>query len=342
MTTAYVTDTRYALHTLEGHPEHAGRLRAIWDRLEAAGVLADLMVLEPVMANQSQLEAVHQRHYLEVLGASRTGLMMLDTSDTYVLPISYDIARLAAGGVMRAVDAVLHGETDNGLAMVRPPGHHATPEWGMGFCLLNNIAIAARYAQRAFAIERVLIVDFDVHHGNGTQDTFYADPSVMYISTHQYPFYPGTGAKEETGIGSGLGTTLNLPLPPGVGDNDYTKIFAEIVTPAARRFAPELILVSAGFDAHWRDPLAQIRLSLTGYAHLTQALVELAATLCNGHIVFALEGGYDTDVLGNGALNLCWALLGKDAIADPLGDARRDGPAIAGLLRAVKDIHRLG
>ncbi|MBN1284481.1 MAG: histone deacetylase [Anaerolineae bacterium] len=342
MTTAYVTDPRYTEHTLEGHPENAGRLYAIWQRLEDAGVLDDLAALEPMMASYNQMEAVHQRRYLEMLEMSRSGLMFLDLSDTYVLPGSFDIARIAAGGVLRAVDAVLHSEADNGIAVIRPPGHHATPQWGMGFCLLNNIAIAAQYARRVFELERVMIFDYDVHHGNGTQDIFYDDPDVLFISVHQYPYYPGTGALDETGIGAGVGATINLPLRAGVGDVGYTKSFDEIVRPAARRFAPELLLVSVGFDAHWNDPLAGMQLTLTGYTHLARRLVEVADELCHGRIVFVLEGGYNLEVLSNGVLNVCYALLGKDKIDDPLGKPLRGEPPVDALLDKVKQLHRLG
>lgn len=341
MTTAYVTDVRYTEHTLEGHPENASRLYAIWDRLEATGILDDLTELEPVLANYNQLDAVHQRRYLEVLenSAQQSGLRLLDASDTYLLPESFYVARIAAGGLLRAVDAVLSGDADNGIAIIRPPGHHATPAWGMGFCLLNNVAIAARYAQRAFELERILIVDYDVHHGNGTQDTFYDDPDVLFVSTHQYPFYPGTGALNETGTGAH--TTLNIPLPAGIGDTGYATIYEQIVWPAARRFKPQLILVSMGFDAHWGDPLAGMQLSLHGYAHLTRQLIEMAKELCGGRIVFTLEGGYNLDVLSNGVLNVCYALLGKDQINDPLGMARQGDPPVDMLLGKIKQTHHL-
>jgi acetoin utilization deacetylase AcuC-like enzyme len=340
MTTAYVTHMRYLEHTLDEHPENAERLRAIWRRLEDAGVLGDLTALEPAPATQSQMEAIHQRRYLEMLASTRTATVMLDP-DTYALPVSYEVACLSAGGVVRAVDAVLRSEADNALALTRPPGHHARPGRGMGFCLLNNVAIAARYAQSAFGLERILIADYDVHHGNGTQEVFYADPEVLYISTHQYPFYPGTGALGDTGIGAGQGTTINLPLRTGVGDEGYARLYAEVVWPAARRFSPQLIIVSAGFDAHWAEPLAGMNLSLAGYAHLTSALVAMANELCGGRIVFALEGGYNHDVLGNATLNACHALLGRDQVIDPLGRAGREEPSVERLLEEAKRIHRL-
>jgi acetoin utilization deacetylase AcuC-like enzyme len=211
----------------------------------------------------------------------------------------------------------------------------------MGFCLLNNAAIAARYAQRVFGVGRVLIADYDVHHGNGTQDVFYADPTVLYISTHQYPLYPGTGAVQETGEGDGAGYTLNIPLPPGVGDQGYIRAIEEIVMPSARRFAPELVLVSAGFDAHWADPLANMRLTLTGFDHLSRALLRGAQEWCQGRIVFVMEGGYNLDVLGNAWANVARALLGDATAADPIGPASAREPSIDSLIERIKQIHKL-
>lgn len=341
MTTAYVTHSRYADHTLDGHPENADRLYAIWARLAEAGVLADLATLEPAAVGDAHVEAVHQRRYLDLLATRWDHPVMLD-HDTYMLPDSYEIARLAAGGAVRAVEAVVRGEADNALALVRPPGHHARPDRGMGFCLLNNVAVGARHAQRALGVERVLIVDYDVHHGNGTQEAFYTDPSVLYISTHQYPFYPGTGAVGEAGAGAGVGATINVPLRAGVGDEGYAQVFAEVVWPAAQRFAPHLILVSAGFDAHWADPLANMNLTLAGYAHLTRELVRMARALCAGRIVFVLEGGYNLTVLGDAVLNLCYALLGRDEIVDPMGQSRWQSASAEKVIQEVRQVHGLG
>jgi len=217
------------------------------------------------------------------------------------------------------------------------------PSHGMGFCLLGNIAIGARYAQRAHNVSRVLIVDFDVHHGNGTEAMFYDDDTVLFISTHQSPFYPGTGALKDTGVGKGEGYTINIPMSAGHGDTSYARVFEQVVWPAARRFQPEIILVSAGFDAHWTDPLAQMRLSLTGYAHLAQELMRIAQELCGGKIVFVLEGGYHLDALSHGVLNIAHTLLGDAAISDPLGapQSKRHEPDVEPLVEQLRLIHKL-
>jgi acetoin utilization deacetylase AcuC-like enzyme len=342
MTTAYVMDERFDIHTLHGHPEFAGRLAAIRQRFEEDHLTGHLLHLEPQAATHEDLLAIHIPRYLELL-AKTTGLTktIMWGADTYITPQSYDTARLAAGAVLRVVDSVMTGQANNGLAAVRPPGHHATASDAMGFCLLNNIAIAARYAQRVYGIERVLIVDYDVHHGNGTQDIFYADPTVFYISTHEWPLYPGTGSVRDIGVGEGTGCTLNVPLPAGVGDEGYSRVFAEVILPAIRRFAPQLILVSAGFDAHWDDPLAHMRLSLQGYDHLARLLLAEASSFCAGRIVFVLEGGYNLDALSHGWSNVARMLLGDTQMADPLGIERGVEPALDQLVDQIKHLHKL-
>jgi acetoin utilization deacetylase AcuC-like enzyme len=342
MTTALVTDSQYAVHTLDGHPEHAGRLAAVLTALDEAALTQRLLRLEPGPADDESLLAVHSAPYLARLQATaELKSVGMWGADTYITPRSYDIACLSVGGALRAVDAVMNGEADNAIAAIRPPGHHATLSNAMGFCLLNNAAIAARYAQRVHGVGRVLIADYDVHHGNGTQDVFYVDPTVLYISTHQYPLYPGTGAVQETGEGDGAGYTLNIPLPPGVGDEGYSRVFEEIVMPSARRFAPELVLVSAGFDAHWADPLANMRLTLPGFDHLSRALLGGAQEWCQGRIVFVMEGGYNLDVLGNAWANVGRALLGDPTAADPVGPAYGREPSIDSLIERIKQIHKL-
>lgn len=342
MTTVYVTHPRYPEHNLPGHPEHAGRIRSAWEKLEKAGLIEKMKPVEATPIDPHWILTVHSPKYLEVLEwiDKQEGLVHFD-ADTYALPISPYIARLSAGGVVCAVDEVMKGHASNGLAVVRPPGHHALIGRGMGFCILGNVAIAARFAQQAHGIRRVMIVDFDVHHGNGTQDMFYDDDTVLFISTHQYPFYPGTGGIAETGTGKGMGYTINVPLSAGHGDQNYARVYQEVIWPAARRFQPELILVSAGFDAHWSDPLAMMRVSLGGYAHLTRELIEMANQLCGGKIVFVLEGGYDLEALGHGVSNIASALLSKDEVSDPFGSSDQKEPDIGPLLARIRETHNL-
>jgi acetoin utilization deacetylase AcuC-like enzyme len=341
MTTAYVTHPNYVLHTLEGHPEHAGRLERIWQVLDTEGVAARMTPVKPASATPEQLALVHEPGYVQfVEKAARDGGGMLDP-DTYLLPVSYDVACLATGGVLSAVDAVCVGEARNAFAAVRPPGHHATSTRAMGFCVFNNIAVGARYAQKEHAIGRVMIVDFDVHHGNGTQDAFYSDPSVLYVSTHQYPHYPGTGTVNETGAGDGVGTNINMPLPAGVGNEGFKTLYERVLWPAARRFAPDLIMVSAGFDAHWSDPLAMLQLDLNGFAHLARQLRDMADELCEGRLIYTLEGGYDLDALGYGVLNVCKTLLGDDDVVDPIGEAPMPGRPTDDLVARLIELHGL-
>jgi acetoin utilization deacetylase AcuC-like enzyme len=341
MDTAYVYDPIYLEHDLPSHPENARRLKQILSTLEEAGMLARLRRLEPRPATAEELQRVHTVAHIErVQQVAQAGGGYLDP-DTYVAPRSFDAALMAAGGLLRAVEAVLAGEVVNAFALVRPPGHHATATRAMGFCLFNNVAVAARAALAEEKVERAFIVDFDVHHGNGTQDAFADDPAVFYVSTHQYPHYPGTGHWRETGTGAGEGTLLNVPLPAGVGDAGYAQVFAELVWPLAERFDPDLILVSAGYDAHWSDPLAHMTLSLTGYAWLGQELVELAEQLCEGRIAFTLEGGYQLDVLAYGVLNGFYAMMGEESIADPIGPSRYSERPVDELVARLKEAHGL-
>ncbi len=341
MKTAHVYHPLYLAHKLPGHPERPERLERVMETLQEQGILERLVELEPVPATEAEIELAHSaalRSRVQQVAARGGGHM---DADTYVNARSYDAALLAAGGVNTAVRAVLQGQVDNAFCLVRPPGHHATPDRAMGFCLFNNVAIAARVAQKEHGLERVLIVDFDVHHGNGTQDIFIQDPSVLYFSTHQYPYYPGTGHWRETGQGQGKGTTVNAPLPPGVGDTGYEHVLRSLLWPVARRFRPQLILVSAGFDAHWDDPLAFMLLSLTGYALLARQLRDIAQELCGGRIVFALEGGYHLDVMAYSVLNSLYALLGDDTIIDPLGPPPMDEEPIEPLIQELCQFHQL-
>ena len=342
MTTAAVYVPAIA-HTKTGHPENEKRISQILPFLDQAGMLADLRLLDPTAVTVEQLRRVHAPALIErVREVSTTGGGALDHGDTYVTPQSYELARLAAGSTITAVNHIMTGKVRNGFALVRPPGHHAEHSRVSGFCLFNNVAAAARQAQAVHGVKRILILDFDVHHGNGTQDIFYDDDSVMFISTHLFlprSFYPGTGDHKELGNGFGHGYTINVPLIPHVGDMGYGRVFAELIRPLAQQFKPELILVSAGYDAHWQDPLAMGGLSLNGYAHMSRALVTLADELSNGRILFVLEGGYQLQALSYGILNTFYALIGQDKIVDPLGLMPHNEQDITHLLHQLKRHH---
>ncbi len=342
MTCVVVTGEQPDAHDLPGHPEHAGRLRAVRRQLAEDSLLERVCVeaLQPV--DPALLDTVHTPSYLAQLKATaRLPAARLVEPDTYVTPQSYEIACLAAGGAVKAVDAVLAGATQGAAVLIRPPGHHATRSRAMGFCLINNIAVAARFARRAHAVERVAIVDYDVHHGNGTQDIFYDDPNVLYVSTHQSPLYPGSGSMTETGRGPGTGFTVNVPLPPGVGDEGFVQVFDEVVLPSLDRFRPDAVLVSVGFDAHWADPLANMNLSLTGYDRLARLLIEGARAWCEGRIVFVMEGGYDLEVLAHGWANIVRALLDENTPVDPLGLRDAWSPNVGAITEELRRIHEL-
>jgi acetoin utilization deacetylase AcuC-like enzyme len=341
MATGYVFDPIYLEHDLPSHPENAGRLSAVIEALEESGMTSRLELLEPRPATRAEMERVHTRGHIErVKALAESGGGNLD-ADTYVCTRSYDAATVAAGGVIRAVEAVLTGEVKNAFALVRPPGHHATASRGMGFCLFNNVAIAARHALADQAIQRVFIADFDVHHGNGTEELFAADPAVFYFSTHQYPYYPGTGHWRNRGEGAGEGTVLDVPLPPGVGDTGYARVYEQLVWPVIKRFSPDLILVSAGYDAHWEDPLAGMRLSLAGYAAIQRELVRMGNEFCDGRLVFTLEGGYRRDALAAGVLNAFYAMLGEETVLDPLGSPPVPGEVPEELIALLRSLHNL-
>ncbi len=309
--------------------------------LQTSGLLARLTHIPARPASREELTRVHRAGYVDQVQAiSERGGGHLDP-DTYTNADSYQAALEAAGGLIEATFAVIDGQVNNAFALVRPPGHHAMPGRGMGFCLFGNVAIAAEAARLDRGLDRVLIVDYDVHHGNGTQAMVEDDPTVCFVSTHQYPYYPGTGAAEETGRGAGRGSVVNVPLSTGAGDEVFQKLYQQVVIPVARRFGPDLILVSAGFDAHWDDPLAGLGLSLGGYAWIGRTLVSLAEELCGGRIVFTLEGGYHLDVLSHGVLNTFHVLLGDDAVEDPLGPSRWSEPDATDYLASLRRLHGL-
>ncbi|CAN5339712.1 histone deacetylase [soil metagenome] len=287
---------RFLGHDTGDHVEHPSRAQAINERLVQSGLLANRPDMYVQSASTLLLERVHDRRYLEELERfSQRGGGWID-ADTYLGPDSLEIAKLAAGAASGVVQQIVSGRAKRGFSLGRPPGHHATRERAMGFCLYNSIAVAAETALEA-GLERVAIVDWDVHHGNGTQDIFYERSDVLFVSIHQYPFYPGSGAARERGQGAGDGYTINLPLGARSGDGAYLELFDEIVAPALRTYEPEMLLVSAGFDAHIRDPLGGMCVTDHGFAELAERAVSLAEELCGGRIAAVLEGGYDVDAL---------------------------------------------
>lgn len=339
-------DPLFLEHETGQHPENAGRLRAVLSRLREQGLWDLVLHLAVEPARREALTAVHDAAYLRLLSEVSVAGGGWLTADTVISARSFEAARRAAGAAVRAVEAVLSGEAAPAFALLRPPGHHARPAAGMGFCLLNNAAVAAAEAIHRLGCERIFLYDFDVHHGNGTQEIFEGDPRVLYASTHQYPAYPGTGALAETGSGAGLGFTLNVPLPARVGDAGHLQAFDSVIAPAARRFRPQLLLISAGYDSHWTNgrylSSIQMGMTITGFAALVLRLRALAEELCDGRLALVLEGGYDPEALGWSVAATLEVLLDRP-IQDPLGpppwsDA---APDITSLLAAVKQLHRL-
>ena len=343
MNVGLIYDPVYLDHDTGTHVENAQRLIATMSHLEENNLKDKLVLLSPRSATIEELAAVHAPEYVSsIQNQAERGGGWLDP-DTVMSPGSYNAAIYAAGGALTAVDAVMSRQVNSAFALVRPPGHHATCWQAMGFCLFNNIAIAAKYALANFDIQKILIVDFDVHHGNGTQDTFYADPHVLYFSTHEYPFYPGTGSIDETGARDGEGFTVNVPLLAGWGDDEYQAVFEDILAPVAKRFEPQLILVSAGYDAHWADSLAQMQVSVSGFARLVEITKTLADMLCQGRMVFTLEGGYHLEALALSVGATLDILRGNNQISDPLGkQGSRTKPVnFANFIKMVRDMHDL-
>jgi len=292
------------------HPERVDRLRVIYDFLEREEnrdkfVFPDFEPVDVDILGRNHTEGLIDR-------VSKTAGKTYDylDQDTATSSKSWEAALLAAGSMIKGVDMLVAGEVDNGFALVRPPGHHAEKDRAMGFCLFNNIAVAAHYAQTVHNMERVMIVDWDLHHGNGTQNSFYGTDRVLYVSTHQFPFYPGTGALQEAGIDGGEGYTVNIPLPGGLGDEEYAAIFNDIVVPVGRAYDPDIILVSAGFDIYHGDPLGSMSVKTAGFAYMSRVLVELAEQVCGGKVLVTLEGGYNLKGQRDGALAVLAELLG--------------------------------
>lgn len=335
-----IYDPIYLEHDTGSHVENAQRLVTTISLLETTGIKEKLCSVSPRPATVEELEMVHAPEYISyVRSRAERGGGWLDP-DTVICGRSYEVALYAVGGLLTAVEKVMSGQLASAFALIRPPGHHAVRNRAMGFCLFNNVAVAAKFALARFNISRVLIVDFDVHHGNGTQDTFYADPKVLYFSVHQYPYYPGTGAMDEIGVGEGEGTTVNFPMAAGWGDEEYLRAFDQVLVPVAKRFRPELILVSAGFDPHWADQLAMMRVSITGFAQMATTLKELAHELCGGRLVFTLEGGYNLRVVAYSIKAIFDVLLGNLEIEDPMGKPPRESKP-SGFEEHIQRIRRI-
>jgi acetoin utilization deacetylase AcuC-like enzyme len=297
--TALVTDRAYTRHFAgRSHPERPERIGALIDMTDSMN-RPGLQHRAPREATLEEVALCHQPQYLQLMRETGSLDRFDFDPDTHTSKDSYRTALLAAGGVLTAAEAVMDGETDNAFAMVRPPGHHALPDRAMGFCFFNNVAIAAAWLLKHRGLKRIMIVDWDVHHGNGTQAMFYESPEVLYTSTHQYPHYPGSGSLREIGAGPGEGYTINAPMPADFGDDEYLRFFDEFILPIGREFRPEFILVSSGFDCHWRDPLAQMRVTEAGFVAMARRVKKLAAECCGGKMVAALEGGYDLEALVN-------------------------------------------
>lgn len=335
MSVSLIFSAKFLDHrTPPGHPERVERAE-VMQRVFAAWTQRGGMAQEPRPATRAELLRVHSQQHLDTIDRTAGRAVSLD-ADTVTSPESRDVALLAAGAALGGVDAIVQSRATRVMALVRPPGHHAERDRAMGFCLYNNVAAAAAHAL-TLGMERVVIMDYDVHHGNGTQWIFYEDPRVLYISTHQYPFYPGTGAAEDIGQGKGAGFTLNVPLEAGSTDGDYQDVFKAVVIPAIDQFKPELVMMSAGFDAHERDPLARMRLSTHGYATLTRSLCDAADRHCHGRVVAVTEGGYDLIAL-KACLESSISILDGAVVLQPaeapLGPTARSRTAIAAVRAA--------
>jgi acetoin utilization deacetylase AcuC-like enzyme len=333
--TGMVIDTRYQEHnTGPSHPERAERIGALL-RLDQEYQREGLVRLTPRPASADEIAYNHDLSHIGRVAATAQRDFYAFDADTPTSAQSFATACLAAGGLLTLLETIMTGEVDNGFALVRPPGHHAERGRAMGFCLFNNVAIGARYLQNKFALNRVLIMDWDLHHGNGTQRSFYQDKNVLYLSTHQYPYYPGTGAAEEVGAGEGEGFTVNLPFPAGWGDAEYTEAFQRVIAPICRQFNPQFVLISAGFDCHYRDPLGGMNVTEEGFAAMARTLLRIARDHGQGRCAAILEGGYDLTALTNSVMR----------VLDEMGGNKisQDIPQREGFLRIfprLKEIHK--
>jgi acetoin utilization deacetylase AcuC-like enzyme len=336
--TIVVRDRRYIEHrNRPGHPECPERLESIYATLDAADMRGTFATVEPRAALKEEIAWNHTPQYVaEIEKTAGCRFTYLDP-DTSTSEGSWEAAILAAGGVLQALDLIIAGQADNGFALVRPPGHHAEADRAMGFCLFNNIAIGAHYLLRRHGLSRIMILDWDIHHGNGTQNAFYDSQQVLYCSSHQYPYYPGSGAVEEVGSGSGRGFTINIPLPGGQGDTDYLFLYSKILQPVVAEFRPEFILVSAGYDIYFRDPLGAMEVTPAGFARLTALLKSLAAATCDGRLLLVLEGGYHIQGIADSVKQTIMALA-SPVLPDSAGSLHVT-PQVQQIVDRVKKYH---
>jgi len=312
ISTGVVWDTAYLEHvTDDGHPEHPRRLEPLYHRLADPAIGRKFTTIAPPAASDEEILLVHSHAYLKQVKATTCRAAASLSADTFTCDRSYRVAAMAAGGLVEAIRKVNSGNLNHALVLARPPGHHAERSRAMGFCIFNNVAIGAMVARQHLGLARVMVVDWDLHHGNGTQHVFERDPTVFFFSSHQFPHYPGTGHFTETGLGPGEGTTMNVTLPKGCGDGEFIEVYRRLLIPAAQEFKPELILVSAGFDIHADDPLGGMNVTSAGFAGLTRLILDLARQVCNGRVVFCLEGGYDAAALAGSALAMIDELSGR-------------------------------
>jgi len=327
-TTGVVWDPVYLEHvTDEGHPDHPRRLETLYRYLQDPAMNCRFTTIDPTAATDEEILLVHSSAYLKQVKATATRESSALSADTLTCGRSYPVAAMAVGGTIEAVRQVLAGRLSHALVLARPPGHHAERSRAMGYCIFNNVAITGMAARTAMGLARVMVVDWDLHHGNGTQHAFERDPTVFFFSSHQFPHYPGTGHLSETGLGAGEGTTMNVPLNRGCGDGEFTALYQRLLTPVVRAFKPELILVSAGFDIHADDPLGGMMVTPMGFAGLTRLILDLARQTCAGRVVFCLEGGYNAEALADSALAMLNELTGRtstdvDALAASADPAR--------------------
>jgi acetoin utilization deacetylase AcuC-like enzyme len=341
VSTAIVKDKRYLRHyTGEYHPENHHRLEAIYEMLEEEGMKGQFREIEPRLATREELEMVHTSRYVDQIAATYgRDYTMLDP-DTSTSSESWEVARLAVGGLLNLVDGVVQGDFKNGFALVRPPGHHAETNRGMGFCIFNNVAIAAKYARQKYNLEKILIVDWDLHHGNGTQNAFYEDHHVLYFSTHQFPYYPGSGSIGEIGRGKGTGFTVNVPLPGGQGDAEYVQIFRELLCPIAEEYVPQLVLVSAGFDIYFQDPLGAMNVTPGGFYLLTAIMIEIAQKCCQDRVLMVLEGGYNLTGLRESVKASLKRLGGMEYKGLPGSEKRKEMTGTKEIINPVKTVQK--